>query len=158
MGTRIKFLYNNYYVVQMAGIITSYIMFNVFHSLLTLTFSDHCVLLPLNQMMGMGFGILCRVLTTKESLMGWNKSLASEYSELDAYKWETELKSYSFVLKPQLSLCRRPTVRKGHVTNRLNLELCIHSHPKESLTITSSTIQNGENFQVNILTWCNTQQ
>ena len=49
-----------------------------------LTTSDHCALLPLNQITGMGFGMLCRVPTAEEFLMG----LVNEYSKLDAWARE----------------------------------------------------------------------
>ena len=44
-------------------------LLNAFYSLIKLTTSDHCVLLPLNQMIRMEFGMLCRV-PTAEFLMG----------------------------------------------------------------------------------------
>ena len=50
------------------------------------------------------FGMFCGVPTAEEFLMGWNIRLANEHSELRRClgESENELKSYSFVLNPQL--------------------------------------------------------
>ena len=87
-----------------------------------ITSNDHCVLLPLNQMIGIGFGMLCRVPNAKEFLMGWNKRVANKYSELDAWMIERAQKLFISVLKPQLNLGGLQIGRDK--TNVLNVELC----------------------------------
>ena len=71
----------------------------------------------------MGFGMLCRVPNAKEFLMGWNKIVANEYSEL-MLGWKNELKKlFISVLKPQLNLGGLQVGRDK--TNRLNVGLWI---------------------------------
>ena len=89
-------------------------LFIAFCSLLMMTSSDHCVLLPLNQMIGMGFGMLCVTPTAEEFSMGWNKRIANEYSGLDA--WMREWTQKLFICFEATIKSRRP--QKGELRLR----------------------------------------
>ena len=62
-------------------------------------------------MIAMGFGMLCMVLSAEEFLMGWNITLANEYSELDA--WVREWTHKLFICFETTIKSRRAIIRKG---------------------------------------------